>query len=462
MNWVVWVIGICIGVAAGGGLAWLAASRRRALDAQRLENAQSQLQESGVREEELRKQLAEQLDKLGGLKAERATLEERLAQERRQAAEKLALLDEAQKKLSDAFKALSSEALKSNNQSFLDLARETLGKFQQGARDDLGARHKAIEQLTKPIHERLEKFDGKLDELERSRVGAYRALDQQLKSLVDTHLPQLHRETENLVKALRQPATRGRWGEIQLRRVVEMAGMLEHCDFEQQVSQATETGRLRPDLIVHLPGGRHIVVDAKTPIEGYLEAIEARDDAVRDLALARHARHLRNHIAQLGRKDYFAQFDPAPEFVVLFVPGEAFFSAALAEQPDLIEYGTTQGVIPASPTTLIALLKAVAYGWRQEALAKNAREVADLGRELYERIAKLAEHWSAVGRRLDQTVAAYNQSVGTLERRVLVSARRFHELKAASGGEIPEIVPVEHNIRALAEKPEEQGSDSDQ
>ncbi len=397
----------------------------------------------------------------GDLKIERAALEERLTQERRQASEKLALLDEAQKTLANAFKALSSEALKSNNQSFLDLARETLGKFQQGARDDLGARQKAIEQLTQPIHERLEKFDGKLDDLERTRIGAYRALDQQLKSLVDTHLPQLHRETENLVKALRQPATRGRWGEIQLRRVVEMAGMLEHCDFDQQVSQTTETGLLRPDLIVRLPGGRHIVVDAKTPIEGYLEAIEAKDDAARNLALVRHARQLRNHIVQLGRKDYFAQFDPTPEFVVLFVPGEAFFSAALAEQPDLIEYGTGQGVIPASPTTLIALLKAVAYGWRQEALAKNAQEIADLGRELYERIAKLAEHWSTVGRRLDQTVAAYNQSVGTLERRVLVSARRFHELKAARGEEIPEIAQVEQNIRALPEKLEEPESDSD-
>lgn len=449
MNWVGWVVGAGIGLAVGAGFVWLMLRQRALMTAAELARAQSRIKELGERETELGARLEGRAEEVSALKAKQAELEERLAQERRQATEKLALLDEAQKKLSDAFKALSSDALKSNNQSFLDLAREALGKFQQGARDDLGARQKAIEQLTQPIRERLEKFDGKLDELERSRIGAYRALDQQLKSLIDTHLPQLHAETANLVKALRQPATRGRWGEMQLRRVVEMAGMLEHCDFDEQVNQTTETGRLRPDLIVHLPGGRRIVVDAKTPIEAYLEAVEAKTDEERARSLVRHAQQVRTHVAQLGKKEYFAQFDPTPEFVVLFVPGEAFFSAALAEQPDLIEYGAGQRVIPASPTTLIALLKAVAYGWRQEALAANAQEVAQLGKELYERIAKLAEHWNAVGRRLDQTVEAYNQSVGTLERRVLVSARRFHELQAATGEEIGEIAPAEHSIRQL-------------
>ena len=381
---------------------------------------------------------------------DRVRLEERLAQQERQMQEKIALLEQAQARLSENFKALSAEALKNNNQSFLDLAKTTLEKFQQGARDDLTARQKSIEQLAQPIRERLEKFDGKLDELEKSRIGAYRALDQQLKSLLEVHLPQLHAETAGLVKALRQPTTRGRWGEVQLRRVVEMAGMLEHCDFVEQESVTTEDGRLRPDMIVRLPGGRNIVVDSKTPVDAYLSAVEAANDEERKNYLTQHARQVRDHINALGKKSYFEQFDPTPEFVVMFVPGEAFFSAALTGDPDLIERGAEQRVIPASPTTLIALLKAVAYGWRQEALARNAAEVAALGSELYERIQSLAGHWQDVGKRLGHTVEAYNKSIGTLESRVLVSARRFQELKAAADHKlIDQPVPVEQGPRPL-------------
>lgn len=389
-----------------------------------------------------------------------AVLEERLVQERRAGEEKLALLEEGRQKLSETFRSLSAEALRSSNQSFLELAREQLGQFQQSAVSDLEQRQKAIEQLTRPITERLEKVDGKLGELEKARLGAYQELNTQLKALVETHLPRLHRETADLVKALRQPQARGNWGEVQLKRVVEMAGMLEHCDFNEQVSTTTDTGaRLRPDLIVHLPGGRQVVVDAKTPIEAYLEAVEAQDEATREQALARHARQLRDHIATLSKKSYFDQFDPTPEFVVLFVPGEAFFSAALAQAPDLIEYGAQNRVIPASPTTLIALLKAVAYGWRQEALARNAQEVAALGRELYERIAILAEHWSRVGQRLDQAVDAYNRSVGSLESRVLPSARKFKELKAvAADREIEPLSPVTVETRPLSAAELQSGS----
>ncbi|AOV18137.1 DNA polymerase V [Acidihalobacter aeolianus] len=384
------------------------------------------------------------------LQRDMAELRERLSQERRAAAEKLALLEEARAKLSDAFKALSSDALKHNNESFLKLAHENLKRFQQGARDDLEKRQLAIEELTKPIRESLTKVDGTLGELEKSRVAAYSALDQQLQSLLKHHLPQLHAETANLVKALRQPAARGRWGEVQLKRVVEMAGMLEHCDFEEQVSQDTENGRLRPDMIVNLPGGRRIVVDAKAPVDAYLNAVEAADEAARDAALTRHAQQVRTHIGQLGRKSYFEQFEPTPEFVVMFVPGEAFFSSALAQDPGLIEYGAEQRVIPASPTTLIALLKAIAYGWRQEAMARNAVEVAALGKELYERIATLAKHWEAVGSRLDQAVDAYNKSVGTLERRVLPSARKFRDLKAvAADTEIEPLGPLTEETRRL-------------
>lgn len=420
----------------------------------RLEAEREHLVESRRGIETHRDELSERLEQLRGeharLQSSHAELNERLEQERQASKEKLELLEEARTKLSDAFKSLSSDALSRNNESFLKLARENLERFQHQAKDDLASRQKAIEQLTGPIRERLEKFDTKLDGLERARTSAYSALTQQVNDLVQTHLPQLHRETADLVKALRQPQARGRWGELQLKRVVEMAGMLEHCDFEEQVSQTTENGRLRPDLIVHLPGGRQVVVDAKAPVEAYLRAVEAQDETGRKAALVDHARQVRNHVGQLAKKSYFDQFDPSPEFVVLFVPGEAFFSAALAEDPNLIEYGAENRVIPASPTTLIALLKAVSYGWRQEAMAQNAAEVAALGKELYERIGTLAEHWNKVGNRLEQAVNAYNSSVGTLETRVLPSARKFRDLKTVSADkEVKDLEPVTQEPRPL-------------
>jgi DNA recombination protein RmuC len=380
----------------------------------------------------------------------RAALEATLLAERKAAEEKLTLLNDARAKLGDAFNALSAEALKSNNQAFIDLARAQLGEFQSGAKSELEAREKAVAELVRPLRESLEKVDGKLGDLERSRIAAYSALNEQLRSLVETHLPALHGETANLVRALRQPVVRGRWGEIQLKRVVEMADMLAHCDFNEQVSRQTEDGRLIPDLIVRLPGGKSIVVDAKAPISAYLNALEAGDEAAQLACLADHARQVREHIVALGRKAYWEQFDPTPEFVVLFLPGEAFFSAALQQDPSLIEFGVKERVIPATPTTLIALLRAVAYGWRQEALAANARDVAALGKQLYERIATLVSHWSDLGKRLDRAVEAYNSSVATLESRVLVSARRLRDLKAAPEGvELEPIEPVERATRAL-------------
>jgi DNA recombination protein RmuC len=361
----------------------------------------------------------------------------------------------------DTFNSLAAQALQANSQGFLQLAQQSLQGFQERAKGDLDQRTQAVEQLVKPIQDSLGKVDEKLAQLEKERLRAYTDLTAQVRGLVQDHLPQLHKETASLVKALRQPAARGRWGEIQLKRVVEMAGMLDHCDFVEQQSETTADGRLRPDMIVRMPGGKQIIIDAKVPLDAYLAANETQDDAARELLLAKHAQQIRTHISQLGRKSYWDSITPTPEFVFMFLPGEAIYSAALQQDPGLIEFGADERVIPATPTTLIALLKAVSYGWRQEALALNAAEISGLGKELYERISTLGEHWHNVGRKLGSAVDAYNKSVGALEGRVLSSARKFRDLAAVpSDRELPEQQQIEQQVRLLAAAELGTGKDS--
>jgi DNA recombination protein RmuC len=455
---------LLLGIAIGGGAGWLLLRARigAAYDRGKAEAAAetAALAEKVLGRDETIEELRNRLSgkdasladlqrQVTALSTEAAKLHQALVEQQKQSEEKLALLDDAKRQLADAFKALASDALKSSNTSFLELAKTQLETYQEAAKGDLEKRQTAIDELVKPVKESLNKVDTKLQEIEKGRVEAYSGLTEQVRSLSETQ-KELRGETANLVKALRRPQARGRWGEIQLRRVVEMAGMLAHCDFFEQQSTDSEDGRLRPDLIVRLPGNRNIVVDAKAPLEAYLNAIEAPDDETRAARFKDHARQVRNHIAALGRKAYFEQFDFTPEFVVLFLPGEVFFSAALENDPELIELGVSQNVIVATPTTLIALLRAVAYGWRHEQLAENAKAISELGKDIYKRLCDWSDHMQRLGKGLGTAINAYNSAVGSLESRVLVTARRLKELGvAATGSEIEELPQIETSARLL-------------
>jgi DNA recombination protein RmuC len=427
----------------GAAVTWVAAwmhfasrghAERRARDVR--------IAELEARGDELRRQLGERTSEVDWVRREmaaersqRADSDARLDEARKSLDEQRRVFDEARVNLKETFEALSHQALSASNSEFLKLAEERLGRRQQ-----------EIDASLLPLRSALERYEGEIRGLEQARDQAYGSLKTEVERLARLS-ERLQGETGNLVNALRSPQVRGRWGEVTLHRVVELAGMTEHCDYVEQVTVETEGGRLRPDMVVNLPGGRAIVVDAKVPLAAYLEATGSSSEDERRDAMARHARQVRDHMSALAAKAYWEQFPTTPELVVMFIPGESFVSAAAQADPALIEDGMNRKVIVATPTTLVALLRAIAYGWRQEQVAANAEGIRKLGGELYDRLRTLAGHFDSVGGALGRAVNAYNAFVGSMETRVLPSARRFRDLGAASGDEIAPLIPVEQAPR---------------
>lgn len=444
---------ILIGLLFGAVIGWLFARMR--LTKQMIEiQGKAQAAESTIFElrqqiEKKDSELARSYSELETERTARVTAETRLEEAKKGLDEQKKLLNEATQRLKDTFNALSADALKSNNQLFLELARKTLENLLIEAKGDLGKRQEAIDGMIKPLKEALEQFQIRIRDIESAREQAYGGLRRHLEDLTRTH-ERLQKETTNLVTALKAPQVRGRWGEITLRRVVEVAGMSRYCDFEEQPSVGTEEGRRRPDLIVKLPGDRTVVVDAKVPLKAYMDATESQDENNRQKALLRHAHAVKSHMQLLGSKAYWNQFSPSPDFVVLFLPGESFFSAALEQDRSLIEDGISRRVILATPTTLIALLRTVAYSWQQQQVAENARRIWEAGTELFDRVYKFSEHLSKMRDGLNKATESYNAAIGSWASRVVPSARKLKELGATSQEkEIVEIEPIETPLRRI-------------
>ncbi len=357
--------------------------------------------------------------------------------------------EQQREQLKESFSHLSSQALKHNNEEFLKLAQENLQRFQSQAKGELSQREQAIETLVKPIREALEKTEKQIREMEQERKQAYGALTQHLETMTQTQQA-LQGETRNLVQALRRPEVRGQWGEMTLKRLAELAGMVEHCDFFEQEHTNTEDGALRPDMIVRMPGGREVVVDVKTPLDAYLSAVEATDDSERDAQLQRHTRNVRKRVQELASKAYWKQFKDSPDFVVLFIPGDQFLSAALDQDHALLEDAMQQKVILATPTSFVALLRAVAYGWRQESLAENAEQIRQVGEELYGRLGTFADHLGKMGKSLNSSVQHYNKAVASFDSRVLPSARKFSDMGISAKKIIDKTEQIESSTRDVA------------
>ena len=442
MNIAVVAVLVLAGFVIGAGAAWLASRSKSAALAERKSELERELAAA-------RLQLEQQQAQNSSLLAGKAAVEATLDSERRDAEDKLRIHADASEELKTQFRALASSALETNSASFLQLAKGALEKYQSEAKGELEKREKAVETLVKPISDSLKQVDEHVRELEKSRAEAYGNLTSQVASLLKTQ-EALQAETGNLVKAMREPQARGRWGELQLRRCLELAGMLDHCDFREQVSVTSDERHLRPDVVVKLPGEKNIVVDAKVPLAAYLAALEAPDEAARKERLSDHARQVRQHIETLSAKSYWNQFEPTPEFVVLFLPGEVFFRAAMDADAELIEYGVSRKVIVASPTTLIALLRAVAYGWNQKNLAEGARKISEAGKQLYERLCTMTGYVDSLGKKLEGAVKSYNDMLSSMEKRVFPAGRRFAELDRALAAEsLPDPEQIEKTPRRL-------------
>ncbi len=426
------LVGALFGVVVGLLVRAAAVAAAKAAD-KRLADAVTQADRLETEAASLRDELAAERHALVLAGNEVTRLQLELEHELRAGEARRADLEDLHEKLSGEFAQLSREALHLNNTQFLELAESRLNESRKAADGDLARRQEAFEQLLKPLGVQLGRYEESVQRLEVERQRAYTSLTDQMARLSTSH-DQLQRETSKLVTALRAPQARGRWGELQLRRVVEMAGMIEHCDFDEQVTAEGEHGRVRPDLVVHLPGAKNVAVDAKVPLQAFLDANDAEEESDRRAHLAAHGRQLKAHIDGLARKEYWKAIDPSPEFVVAFIPGDPLLSAALEHEPGLMEYAVANHVLLATPTSLIALLRTVAYGWQQDALAENARAVQQKGSDLYQRLCVLAEHVAGVGKGLAGAVTAYNRAVGSLEGRVLVTARQMGDLGVSTAG----------------------------